>query len=132
MPSIDNLLVFSLLRANEERHEKRVCLTCTTGRFFFAYTATKHGVTGITKSTSLDGREFQIACGQIDIGNAETELAKRPLTGALQASGQTTPEPMMDVDHAASAVAYMASLPLDTNVLFMTVMANHMPFVGRG
>ena len=97
-----------------------------------AYTATKHGVTGITKSTSLDGREFQIACGQIDIGNAETELAKRPLTGALQASGQTTPEPMMDVDHAASAVAYMASLPLDTNVLFMTVMANHMPFVGRG
>jgi NAD(P)-dependent dehydrogenase (short-subunit alcohol dehydrogenase family) len=89
------------------------------------YTASKHAVTGLTKSTSLDGREYDIACGQIDIGNARTDLANR-LTGGPSA------EPMMDVSHVASAVLQMASLPLDSNVLFMTIMATKMPFVGRG
>lgn len=98
-----------------------------------AYTATKHGVTGLTKSASLDGRPFDIACGQIDIGNAETDMTS-PMrtTGVLQADGSTSREPTIDVDHVARAVVYMATLPLDANVQFMTVMATAMPFVGRG
>jgi NAD(P)-dependent dehydrogenase (short-subunit alcohol dehydrogenase family) len=96
------------------------------------YTATKHAITGLTKSTSLDGRKYDIACGQIDIGNALTELAARMAKGVLQANGQTAVEPLMDVAHVASAVTYMASLPLDANVQFMTIMATKMPFVGRG
>jgi NAD(P)-dependent dehydrogenase (short-subunit alcohol dehydrogenase family) len=97
-----------------------------------AYTATKHAVTGLTKSTSLDGRKYDIACGQIDIGNAHTDLAARMASGVPQANGQIAVEPLMDVAHVASAVVYMASLPLDANVQFMTIMATKMPFVGRG
>src|SRR5881396_550634 len=96
------------------------------------YTATKHALTGLTKSTSLDGRKYDIACGQIDIGNAHTDLAARMAQGVPQANGQIAVEPLMDVAHVASAVLYMASLPLDANVLSMTVMATKMPFVGRG
>jgi NAD(P)-dependent dehydrogenase (short-subunit alcohol dehydrogenase family) len=96
------------------------------------YTATKHAITGLTKSTSLDGRKYDIACGQIDIGNAATELAARMATGVPQANGQIAIEPLMDVVHVANSVVYMASLPLDANVQFMTVMATKMPFVGRG
>ncbi len=96
------------------------------------YTATKHAITGLTKSTSLDGRKYDIACGQIDIGNAATELAARMATGVPQANGQIAIEPLMDVAHVASSVVYMASLPLDANVQFLTVMATKMPFVGRG
>jgi NAD(P)-dependent dehydrogenase (short-subunit alcohol dehydrogenase family) len=96
------------------------------------YTATKHAITGLTKSTSLDGRKYDIACGQIDIGNAATEMAARMATGVPQANGEIAVEPLMDVAHVASAVLYMASLPLDANVQFMTVMATKMPFVGRG
>jgi len=96
------------------------------------YTATKHAITGLTKSTSLDGRRYDIACGQIDIGNAATEMAARMATGVPQANGDTAIEPLMDVAHVASAVLYMASLPLAANVQFMTVMATKMPFVGRG
>jgi NAD(P)-dependent dehydrogenase (short-subunit alcohol dehydrogenase family) len=96
------------------------------------YTATKHAITGLTKSASLDGRKYDIACGQIDIGNAHTELAARMASGVPQANGQIAVEPLMDVGHVASAVVYMASLPLDANVQFMTVMATKMPFVGRG
>ena len=97
-----------------------------------AYTATKHAITGLTKSTSLDGRAYDIACGQIDIGNAATPMTERMAQGVLQPDGKTMPEPRMDAEHVGSAVAYMASLPLDANVLFMTVMATKMPFVGRG
>jgi NAD(P)-dependent dehydrogenase (short-subunit alcohol dehydrogenase family) len=96
------------------------------------YTATKHAVTGLTKSTSLDGRKHDIACGQIDIGNAHTELAARMANGVPQANGTVAVEPLMDVKHVASAIVYMASLPLDANVQFLTVMATKMPFVGRG
>src|SRR5688572_5751753 len=96
------------------------------------YTATKHAITGLTKSTALDGRAFNIACGQIDIGNAATELTARMKDGVLQAPGAVAPEPRMDVEHAAEAVLTMARLPLETNVLFMTIMATTMPFVGRG
>ena len=96
------------------------------------YTATKHAVTGLTKCASLDGRKYDIACGQIDIGNAATEMAARMATGVPQASGQIAIEPLMDVAHVASAVVYMAGLPLDANVQFLTVMATKMPFVGRG
>jgi NAD(P)-dependent dehydrogenase (short-subunit alcohol dehydrogenase family) len=96
------------------------------------YTATKHAITGLTKSTSLDGRKYDIACGQIDIGNAATELAARMATGVPQANGQIAVEPLMDVAHVANSVVYMASLPLDANVQFLTVMATKMPFVGRG
>jgi NAD(P)-dependent dehydrogenase (short-subunit alcohol dehydrogenase family) len=96
------------------------------------YTSTKHAITGLTKSTSLDGRKYDIACGQIDIGNAATELAARMATGVPQANGQIAVEPLMDVGHVANAVVHMASLPLDANVQFMTVMATKMPFVGRG
>ena len=96
------------------------------------YTATKHGVTGLTRSISLDGRPFDIACGQIDIGNAETPLTKKFLTGTLQADGETRPEPLLDITHVVDAVLYMAGLPLDANVQFLTVMATKMPFIGRG
>jgi NAD(P)-dependent dehydrogenase (short-subunit alcohol dehydrogenase family) len=96
------------------------------------YTATKHAITGLTKSLSLDGRKHDIACGQIDIGNAATEMAARMAKGVPQASGQIAVEPLMDVAHVADAVVHMASLPLDANVQFMTIMARDMPFVGRG
>ena len=96
------------------------------------YTATKHAITGLTKSTSLDGRKYDIACGQIDIGNAATELTARMAKGVPQADGSVAVEPLMDVNHVANAVLYMAGLPLDANVQFMTVMATKMPFVGRG
>jgi len=97
-----------------------------------AYTATKHAITGLTKSISLDGREFDIACGQIDIGNAATEMTERMAQGIVQPNGTKMVEPRMDVKHVADAVLYMANLPLDTNVQFMTVMAAKMPFIGRG
>jgi NAD(P)-dependent dehydrogenase (short-subunit alcohol dehydrogenase family) len=97
-----------------------------------AYTSTKHAVTGLTKTTALDGREYDIACGQIDIGNAVTPLTERMAQGVLQPDGSLKPEPRMDVDHVGQAIVYMANLPLETNVLFMTVMATKMPFVGRG
>jgi NAD(P)-dependent dehydrogenase (short-subunit alcohol dehydrogenase family) len=96
------------------------------------YTATKHALTGLTKSTALDGRKYDIACGQIDIGNAETEMAARMKQGVPQADGSVRAEPMMNAEHVARAVVYMAGLPLDANVLFMTVMATQMPLVGRG
>jgi NAD(P)-dependent dehydrogenase (short-subunit alcohol dehydrogenase family) len=96
------------------------------------YTATKHAITGLTKSTSLDGRKYDIACGQIDIGNAATDLTARMERGVPQANGSVAVEPLMDVAHVARAVLYMASLPLDANVQFMTVMATKMPFLGRG
>jgi NAD(P)-dependent dehydrogenase (short-subunit alcohol dehydrogenase family) len=96
------------------------------------YTSTKHAVTGLTKATSLDGRKYDIACGQIDIGNAATEMTARMKKGVLQAHGTVEVEPTMDVENVARAVVYMASLPLDANVLFLTVMATKMPFVGRG
>ena len=96
------------------------------------YTATKHAITGLTRSISLDGREFSIACGQIDIGNAATEMTERMRDGVPQANGTRMIEPRMDVKHVADAVLYMANLPLDANVQFMTVMATKMPFIGRG
>jgi NAD(P)-dependent dehydrogenase (short-subunit alcohol dehydrogenase family) len=96
------------------------------------YTSTKHAITGLTKSTSLDGRAHDIACGQIDIGNALTEMAMRMTTGVQQADGQIAVEAVMDVQHVANAVLHMASLPLEANVQFMTVMATKMPFIGRG
>ena len=97
-----------------------------------AYTSTKHAITGLTKSISLDGRVHNIACSQLDIGNADTPLGERFKTGVPQANGQIAVEPVFDVEHCGSAVAYMASLPLDTNVQFMTIMATQMPFIGRG
>ncbi|MGB3289775.1 MAG: SDR family oxidoreductase [Burkholderiaceae bacterium] len=97
-----------------------------------SYTATKHAITGLTKATSLDGRQYDIACGQIDIGNAASEMTEAMSKGVLQADGSTRPEPVMDVKNVAQAVLYMASLPLDANVQFMTVMATNMPFIGRG
>ena len=97
-----------------------------------AYTATKHAITGLTKAASLDGRKYDIACGQIDIGNAATSMATVMMKGVPQANGTMAPEPVMDVAHVGDAVAYMDSLPLDANVQFMTVMATKMPFVGRG
>ena len=96
------------------------------------YTATKHAITGLTKSTALDGRPFNIACGQIDIGNAATDMTAKMEAGVPQANGTTAPEPRLDVSHVVRAVLYMASLPLDANVQFMTVMATRMPFIGRG
>ncbi|MCO6386562.1 SDR family oxidoreductase [Aliihoeflea sp. 40Bstr573] len=96
------------------------------------YTATKHAITGLTKTLALDGRAFDIACGQIDIGNAFTEMAAPMAQGVPQANGEIAPEAVMDVRHVADAVLHMASLPLDANVLFMNVMATKMPFVGRG
>jgi NAD(P)-dependent dehydrogenase (short-subunit alcohol dehydrogenase family) len=96
------------------------------------YTATKHAMTGLTKSTALDGRKYDIACGQIDIGNAETEMTAKMKAGVRQANDEVAIEPTMAVEHVAQAVVYMASLPLDANVLFLTVMATKMPLVGRG
>jgi NAD(P)-dependent dehydrogenase (short-subunit alcohol dehydrogenase family) len=96
------------------------------------YTATKHAITGLTRSTSLDGRKYDIACGQIDIGNAATEMTERMAAGIPQADGSVAVEPRMDVEQVARALVYMAGLPLDANVLFMTVMATKMPYVGRG
>ncbi len=96
------------------------------------YTATKHAITGLTRSTALDGRPFDIACGQIDIGNAETEMTQAMVQGVRQADGSLRPEPVMEVRHVADAVLYMAGLPLSANVPFMTVMATTMPYLGRG
>ena len=108
-------------------------ISATTPRPHSApYTATKHAITGLTKATALDGRPFDIACGQIDIGNAATDMTAKMATGVLQANGAMAVEPTIDVKHVADAVAYMASLPLSANVLTMTVMATQMPFVGRG
>jgi len=100
--------------------------------FSVAYTSTKHAITGLTKSTSLDGRKYDIACGQIDIGNAATDMTERMKKGVPQPNGSIEVEPTMDVQNVARAVVYMASLPLDANVMFLTVMATKMPFVGRG
>jgi len=97
-----------------------------------AYSATKHAISGLTKATALDGRAFDIACGQIDIGNAATEMTEGVLTGALQPDGSMRPEPRMDVDNVARAMSYMAGLPLDANVATMTVLATGMPYIGRG
>ena len=97
-----------------------------------AYTATKHAITGLTKTISLDGRPYNIACGQIDVGNAATDMTERMTQGVPQANGTREVEPVMNVRHVAEAVRYMADLPLDANVQFMTVMATNMPFVGRG
>jgi len=97
-----------------------------------AYTTTKHALTGLTKSLSLDGRRFGIACGQIDIGNAATDMTEGISRGALQADGSVVPEPTFDAEHVAGAVLYMASLPLDANVQFLTITATTMPFIGRG
>jgi NAD(P)-dependent dehydrogenase (short-subunit alcohol dehydrogenase family) len=97
-----------------------------------AYTATKHAVSGITKTISLDGRAFDIACSQIDIGNAATEMTERMTQGVMQANGEMGIEPRMDVKHVADAIVFMAGLPLEANVQFMTIMATKMPFVGRG
>ncbi len=96
------------------------------------YTATKHAITGLTKTISLDGRKYDIACGQIDIGNAATPMTQRMQRGVKQANGEVVPEPTMDVQHVANALVHMASLPLDANIMFMTVMATKMPFAGRG
>lgn len=96
------------------------------------YTATKHAITGLTKSLALDGRPYDIACGQIDIGNAATPMTERMAEGVRQADGRIAPEPRMDVTHVGAAIVHMASLPLEANILFMTIMATKMPFVGRG
>lgn len=96
------------------------------------YTATKHAIAGLTKSTSLDGRKYDIACGQIDIGNAHTDMAAHMAEGVPQANGTVAPEPLMDVEHVAQAVVHMAGLPLESNVLSLTIMATKMPFIGRG
>ena len=96
------------------------------------YTATKHAITGLTRSTSLDGRKYDIACSQIDIGNAQTDMTRRMAAGTLQADGSVRVEPVMDVENVARAVVHMASLPLDANVQFMTIMATKMPYIGRG
>jgi NAD(P)-dependent dehydrogenase (short-subunit alcohol dehydrogenase family) len=96
------------------------------------YTSTKHAMTGLTKSIALDGRAFNIACGQIDIGNAATEMTDRMAAGIIQADGSIRVEPRMEVDHVADAVVQMASLPLESNILSMTIMATNMPYVGRG
>ena len=107
-------------------------ICCSTTPRSLAYTATKHAITGLTKSTALDGRPYDIACGQIDIGNAATDLTSAIAEGVPQADGSVRAEPRMRVEDVASAVVYMASLPLDSNVATITVMATKMPFVGRG
>lgn len=127
---------FALMRRQSPRGGRIInngSISAHTPRPFTSpYTASKHAVLGLTKSIALDGRAFDIACGQIDIGNALTELSERMQRGVLQANGTTATEPMFDVTHVADAVGYMASLPLSANVLNMTVMASGMPFVGRG
>ena len=108
-------------------------ISAHTPRPFSApYTATKHAITGLTKSTSLDGRQYDIGCGQIDIGNAATALTERMKEGVPQANGTVAAEPRIDVEHVASAVLMMARLPLDANIQFMTIMATKMPYIGRG
>ncbi|MDF1600996.1 SDR family NAD(P)-dependent oxidoreductase [Mesorhizobium sp. YIM 152430] len=108
-------------------------LSATTPRPHSApYTATKHAITGLTKATALDGREFGIACGQFDVGNAATDMTQRMTAGVLQADGRRMSEPRMDVRHVADAVVHMATLPPEANILFLNVMATNMPFVGRG
>ncbi len=97
-----------------------------------AYTATKHAITGLTKSLSLDGREFDICCSQIDIGNADTDMAAKFKVGVPQASGLISPEPVFDVEHCGEAIAFIAQFPLSTNIQFLTIMATKMPFIGRG
>jgi NAD(P)-dependent dehydrogenase (short-subunit alcohol dehydrogenase family) len=127
---------FNLMRKQEPQGGRIInngSISAHVPRFGSApYTASKHGVTGLTRSISLDGRAFNIACGQIDIGNAETPLTARMKTGVPQADGTIASEPTMDVDHVAQAVLHMAGLPLDANVQFMTIMATKMPFIGRG
>jgi NAD(P)-dependent dehydrogenase (short-subunit alcohol dehydrogenase family) len=127
---------FRLMKAQTPRGGRIInngSLSAHVPRPFSApYTATKHAITGLTRSTSLDGRPYDIACGQIDVGNAATEMTERMRAGVPQADGSLAPEPTMDVDAVARAVVYMATLPPDANVQFMTVMATKMPFVGRG
>jgi NAD(P)-dependent dehydrogenase (short-subunit alcohol dehydrogenase family) len=127
---------FRLMRAQDPQGGRIInngSISATTPRPLSApYTATKHAVTGLTKSLALDGRPYRIACGQIDIGNAATDMTSGMTTGVLQADGSRRAEPRMNVDHVGDAVVNMASLPLDANVLFMTLMATAMPFVGRG
>jgi NAD(P)-dependent dehydrogenase (short-subunit alcohol dehydrogenase family) len=127
---------FRLMKTQEPRGGRIInngSISATTPRPNSApYTATKHAITGLTKSTALDGRRHDIACGQIDIGNAATDMTARMSGGVLQANGETAAEPTIPVKHIADAVVYMASLPLEANVLTMTVMATKMPLVGRG
>ncbi len=127
---------FRLMKAQSPRGGRIVnngSVSATTPRPMSApYTATKHAISGLTKSVALDGRAYDIACGQVDIGNAATDMTERMQKGVPQADGSLKVEPTMDAQHVADAVAYMASLPLQANVLFMTVMATAMPFVGRG
>ena len=127
---------FRVMKAQDPRGGRIVnngSVSATTPRLHSApYTATKHGVLGLTKAGSLEGRGFDIAVGEIDIGNAATDMTERMADGVPQADGSLAPEPVIDARHVARAVAYMADLPLDANVLSMTVMANRMPFVGRG
>lgn len=127
---------FRIMRAQSPRGGRIInngSISATTPRPNSApYTATKHAVTGLTKACALDGRDFDIACGQIDIGNAATDMTGRMRAGIMQPNGQTMVEPTIDPKHVADAVVYMAGLPLDANVLTMTVMATKMPFVGRG
>ena len=127
---------FALMKTQEPRGGRIInngSISAYAPRPFSApYTATKHAITGLTKATSLDGRAHDIACGQIDIGNAASEMTQRMTTGVPQANGTLMAEPRMDVKHVADAVVHMASLPLEANVQFMTVMATKMPFVGRG
>jgi NAD(P)-dependent dehydrogenase (short-subunit alcohol dehydrogenase family) len=127
---------FRVMKAQEPRGGRIInngSISATSPRpWMIPYTASKHAITGLTKATSLEGREFDIACGQIDIGNADTAMTGAMARGTLQADLSTRPEPTLDVRHVADAVAYMAELPLSANVLFMTVMATKMPYVGRG
>ncbi|MEJ0003907.1 MAG: SDR family oxidoreductase [Pararobbsia sp.] len=127
---------FALMRTQQPRGGRIInngSISATAPRPFSApYTATKHAVAGLTKALSLDGRPFDIACGQIDIGNAATDMTERMTQGVLQANGELAAEPRIDLEHVANAVLYMAGLPLEANVQFMTVMATKMPFVGRG
>lgn len=127
---------FRVMKAQDPRGGRIInngSISASAPRPFSApYTATKHAMTGLTKSTSLDGRAYDIACGQIDIGNADTPMAQRMKAGVPQADLSIKVEPVMDVAHVASAVVYMASLPIEANVQFMTIMATKMPFIGRG
>jgi NAD(P)-dependent dehydrogenase (short-subunit alcohol dehydrogenase family) len=127
---------FRLMKTQEPRGGRIInngSISAVTPRpLMVAYTTSKHAITGLTKSTSLEGRRFNIACGQIDIGNTATTLASGFIQGTLQADFTVKPEPTFDVRHVADAVLYMAGLPLGANVLFMTIMATQMPFVGRG
>ena len=118
--------------AGRPHHQQRLDLRAHAAAGLAALHSTKHAITGMTKSLALDGRQYDIACGQIDIGNAATPMTERMTKGVPQPNGTMPVEPRMDVKHVADAVVYMASLPLDANVQFMTVMATKMPFVGRG